>query len=91
MQVHDNDDFHDGQRSSEDKLCKFKMMMMTFMEVKGQMGSKYSKLCSLATNLVRRSLMAMRTFIEVKGQQRPNVAIYSIWLPHLIRCTANYS
>ena len=36
------------------------------MEVKGQNGVKYSKLCSMATNLVRRSLMTMMTCIEVK-------------------------
>ena len=52
-------------------------------------GIKCSKLCSVATNLVRRSLMTMMTFIEVKGQQMSNVVIYVIWLPHLARCTAN--
>ena len=54
LQIYDDDDFHVGQRSSEIKCgklctmatifgrknswCKFKMMM-TFMEVKGQMRS----------------------------------------------------
>ena len=31
-------------------------------------GVKYSKLSSMATNLVRRSLMTMMTCIEVKGR-----------------------
>ena len=53
-------------------------------------GVKYSKLCSMATNVVRRSLMTIMTRIKVKGQPalRSNVIIYVIWPPHLIRCTA---
>ena len=55
MRVYDDDDLHGGQRSSEVKgsklcamvtklgqknpRCKFKMMMMTFMEVKGHQRS----------------------------------------------------
>ena len=54
-------------------------------------GVKYSKLCSMATNLVRKSLMTLMTFIEIKGQQRSIVVIYVIWLPYLVRCTANTS
>ena len=51
------------------------------MEVKRLSEVKCSKLCSVATNVVRRSLMTMMTFTEVKGQQRSNVVIYVIWLP----------
>ena len=54
---------------------------------RGQMsnGVRYCKICSMAINLVRRSLMIVMSFIEVKGQQRSNVVIYVIWLPHLVR------
>ena len=62
MQVYDNDDLHEGQRSLEVKCgklcdmvvklglknpwCKF-MMMMAFMEVKGKV--KCGNLCHMAT------------------------------------------
>ena len=56
------------------------------MEVIGQMGSNiinYVSLCSMVTNLVRRSLITMMTFLEVRGQQRSNVVMflygYHIW------------
>ena len=52
---------------------------------------KYSKLHSMATNLVRKSLMIIMTFKEVKGQQRSDVVIYVIRLPHLVKFTANTS
>ena len=51
-------------------------------------GVKFSKLCSMATNVVRRSLMIITTCIKVKGQQRSNMIINVIWPPHLIKCTA---
>ena len=67
MQVENDDDIHEGQRSN---------------------GVKFSRLCSMATNVVIRSLMTITTCIKVKGQQRSNMIIYVIWPPHLIRCTA---
>ena len=43
------------------------------MEVKGQMGLKFIKLRSMATNVVRRSLMTITTCIKVKGQRSTEV------------------
>ena len=81
MQVYGDDDLHGGQRSSEVKgsklcamvtklgqknpWCKFKMMM-TFMEVKGHMGSNIANYVPWLPNLVRWSVMTMMTCTEVK-------------------------
>ena len=62
--------------------------MMTFIEVKGHMGSNKVNYVQWLQNLVRRSVMKMMTCIEVKGQQRSNVLIHVLWLPHLVRYIA---
>ena len=92
VQVYDDDDLHEGQRSSEVKCgklctmvtklgqkkpwCKFMMMMMTFMKVKSHQKVKCGKLCTMVTKLGQK----MMTFMEVKGQMRLNIVNYVPWL-----------
>ena len=102
MQVCDGDDLHESQRSSDVKCgklctmvtklgqnnrwCKLKMMM-TFMEVKGQMGLNivnYVPWLQTWSGHWCQLWPALRS----KNQQWSNVIIYVIRLPHLIRCTA---
>ena len=106
MQVYDGDDLHGGQRSSEVKgsklcamvtkrgqknpLCKFKMMMMTFMEVKGHQMSNGGKLCAMhgyhngqKNHWCKFKMMI--TFMEVKGHMWSHIENYVPWLQNLVR------
>ena len=102
VQVYDDDDFHEGQRPSESNVVNFALWlpnlvkrianaslkwMMTFMEVKGQMGLNIVNMFH-GYKRGQKVLMTIMTCIKVKGQQRSNMIIFVIWLPHLIRCTA---
>ena len=55
---------------------------------------KCGKLCAMATILVKRTADAsclMMTFTEVKGHQRSNGVNYVLWLPCLVKRSADAS
>ena len=50
--------------------------------------------CSMTTKLVQKTgckLEMMVTVMEVKGHQRSNVVNYVLWLPYLVKRTADAS
>ena len=110
MQAKNDGDLHGGQRSSEvkcSKVCamatklgqknrwyKFRMMMMTFTEVKGQQMSNIKQWPTDSKFSQKNrwcKLEMMVTFMEVKGHQRSSVVKYVLWLPNLVRRTADTS
>ena len=56
---------------------------------------KYSKQCSMANKLGQKNcrckIRMMMTFVEVRGQQRSNIENNALWLPNLVRRTADAS
>ena len=56
---------------------------------------KCGKLCAMATKFGQKNcwckLRMMMTFTEVKGHQRSNVVNYVLWLPYLVKRTADAS
>ena len=61
------------------------MMMMTFMEVRGQMRKLYDMTTKLSQKKPWCKFMMMMTFMKVKGHQRLNVVNIALWLPNLVR------
>ena len=61
----------------------------------GTPGVKNVKECSIVTNVAQKNrickLRMMMTFMEVKGQQRSSIVIYALWLPNLVKRTADAS
>ena len=80
-----------GQKN---RWCKFRMMIMTFTEVKGQKMSN-DKQFSMATKLGQKNrwhkFVIMMTFTEVKGQQRSNIVSNDPWLSNLVRKSTDAS
>ena len=100
MQVYDDDDLHEGQRSSEVK-CGERCTLVTTLGQKeslmqvydgddlheGQRSSevKCGKLCTMVTKLGQKNhfkikFKMMMTFMEVKGQMGLNIVNYAPWL-----------
>ena len=56
---------------------------------------KWGKLCAMATIFGQKKpwckLRMMMTFVEVKGHQKSNGVNYVIWLPYLVKRTADTS
>ena len=79
--------------SQKKPWCKFMMMMMTFMKVKGHQRSNVVNVALWLPNLVRKNpwckLMMVMTFMKVKGHQRSNVVNFALWLPNLVKRIAN--
>ena len=69
-------------------------MMMTFVEVKGQQRSNIVTMLHGYQTWSGEPLMQaemMMTFVEKKGQQRSNTVNNALWLPNLVRRTADAS
>ena len=73
--------------------CKLRMMM-TFMKVKSS-EVKWGKLCAMVTIFGQKKrwckLRMRMTFMEVKGHQRSNGVNYVLWLPYLVKISADAS
>ena len=70
--------------SQKKPWCKFMMMMMTFMKVKGHQRSNAVNFALWLPDLVKRiaqcKFKMMMTFMEVKGQMGLNIVNYVPWL-----------
>ena len=70
--------------SQKKPWCKFMMMMMTFMKVKGHQRSNVVNFTLWLPNLVKRitkcKFKMLMTFMEVKGQMGLNIVNYVPWL-----------
>ena len=81
--------------SQKKPWCKFMMMMMTFMKVKGHQRLNVVNVALWLPNLVRKNpwckFMMVMTFMKVRGHQRSNVVNFALWLPNLVNRIANAS
>ena len=77
MQVYDDDDLHEGQRSSEVE-CGKRCTLVT------KLGQKESLMQVYDGEMVM-------TFMKVRGHQRSNVVNFALWLPNLVNRIANAS
>ena len=68
--------------SQKKPWCKFMMMMMTFMKVKGHQRLNVANVALWLPNLVRKSpwckFMMVMTFMKVRGHQRSNVVNFAL-------------
>ena len=107
MWVYNDDDLHGGQRSNvvnyvlwlpnlvrripDASLWWWWWPSWRSKVIRGQM----LKLCAMATKLSQKKpwckFMMLMTFIKVKGHQRSNVVNFALWLPNLVKRTANAS